>query len=378
MKAIGIIIATKSSPALGSLAANRATSSIPFAGAYRTIDFHISNMSNSGIKKIAIISQANTKSLHDHLRSSKWWNIGRKKEGLHVLSPVMGDSSASFYRGSADAVFKNLDFLEKSYEEFVVLANGDCVCKIDFNDVIKEHKKSGADITIVTQKNTRGLDMRLLGNVVIGEDNRVLELVEQPLEPISDTYFTGVYVMRRKLLIDFVKSLAQEHRYRLREDLLSRYVKHINIQSYNLDSYWSTIHTTELYFKSNMDFLNDEIRHDMFRQAPYIYTKPKDLPPAKYNFRSTVKNSIVGRGSIIDGNVLDSVIFRDVKIGVNSTVRNSIVMELTIIGDNVHLENCIIDKDCIVENDVVYIGDPNNIKVFEKGSRITIHDELKS
>ncbi len=377
MRAVGIIIATKSSPALGDLTEDRATSSIPFAGAYRTIDFHISNLSNSGIKKIAIISQSNTKSLHDHLRSAKWWNIGRKKEGLHVLSPIMSDSSASFYRGSADAIYKNIDFLEKSYEEFAVLANGDCVCKIDFQDVIAQHASSKADITIVTQKNTRGLDMTLLGNVVLDDDGRVLELVEQPLEPYSDIYFTGIYVLRRKFLIEILKKMASDYRYKLREDLLARHVKQLHIQSYNLESYWCTIHTTDLYFKSNMDFLNDEIRHSMLREAPFIYTKPKDLPPVKYNFNSTVKNSIVGRGTIVDGNILDSVVFRDVKIGANSTIRNSIVMELCTIGDNVHLENVILDKNCIVENDVVYIGDPNNIKIFKKRSLITIHDEIK-
>ncbi len=378
MKAIGIIIATKSSPALGDLTLRRSTSSVPFGGAYRTIDFHISNMSNSGVKKIAIMSQANTKSLQDHLRSSKWWNIGRKQEGLHVLSPIMNDYSASFYRGSADAIFQNLEFLEKSYSEFVVIANGDCVCKIDFTDVVDQHIKSGADITIVTQKNKRNLDMRLLGNVVLNEDGRVLNLEEQPLEPISDTYFTGIYVMRRKFLIEYVKQLASEHRYSLRKDLIVRYKNKLHIQSYNLDNYWSSIHTTELYFKANMDFLNDQYRQAMFRQEPYIYTKPKDLPPAKYNFNATVKNSIIGRGSIIDGNVLNSVVFRDVRVGENSTIRNSIVMELTVIGNNVHLENVILDKECIVDNDVVFVGDPENVTVFKKGSHITVLDELKA
>ncbi len=219
--------------------------------------------------------------------------------------------------------------------------------------------------------------MRLLCNVVLNDDGRVIEIEEQPLEPISDTYFTGIYVIRRKLLIDFLKSLALDYRYRLCEDLLARYKNHLNIQSYNLENYWITVHNTELFFKANMDFLNDKIRHSMFREAPYIYTKPKDLPPAKYNFNATVKNSIVGRGSIIDGNVLDSVVFRDVKVGENSTVRNSIIMELATIGNNVHLENVILDKDCIVDNDVVYIGDPDNVKIFKKGSHITIHDESK-
>lgn len=374
MKAIGIIVATESSPSLGSLTANRSNSSVPVACAFRTIDFSISNMSNSGIKKIGIISQSNTKSLYDHLRSSKWWNIGRKKEGLFVLSPNMSDASASFYRGTADAIYQNIDFLTKSYEEYVVLANGDCIYKIDYDDVIKAHINSKADMTVVTQRNTRGFDMCELGNVILNNEGRIIQFEDKPLEPISDIYFTGIYVLRRELLIKILLKMAEDHRYRMREDLLSRYRNTLFIKSYDLKEYWSSINTTTMYFNANMDFLKDDIRKT-FREGPSIYTKAKDLPPVKYNFNANVKNCIIGRGSIIDGNVFDSVIFRDVKVGSNSTIKNCIIFEQTVIGDNVHLENVILDKNCTVENDLFYIGNPNKIKVFEKGRNISMQED---
>ncbi len=374
MKAIGIILATRSSLSLGSLASHRAPASIPMAGSFRALDFPISSMSNSGIKKIGIITQSNTKSIFDHLRSGKWWNIGRKKEGLFVLAPAMTDHGSSFYRGTADAIFKNIDFLKKSYEDYVVLTNADCIYKIDFNDMIEAHAKSGADITIAVQKNTRGLDMRELGNVIYDENKKLTNFEDQPIEPLSDTYFAEIYVFSRKHLIEMIEKLNQENRFRIRQDLLMRYRNHLNIQCYEIDNYWSSIATTEMYYKTNMDFLDDEIRNAMFREGAKVYTKPKDLPPVKYNFSATVKNSIVGRGSIIDGSVLNSVVFRDVKVGAYSTVRNSIVMESTIIGNNVHLENVIVDKGCIIENDVVLIGDPNNIKTIAKGKRFSVQD----
>lgn len=376
MKAIGIIIATESSPSLGSLTANRSNSSVPVTSAFRTIDFSISNMSNSGIKKIGIISQSNTKSLFDHLRSSKWWNIGRKKGGLFVLSPSISNTSTNFYRGTADAIHQNIEFLTKSLEEFVVITNGDCIYKIDFNDAITAHANSDADITIVTQKNTRNYNMRELCNVVLDNNGRVTQLEEKPLEPISDTYFTGIYIIRRELLIKILIKMAEDHRYRMREDLLHRYRNTLKIQSFDLKSYWSSIHTTTMYFNANMDFLKDDVRKT-FREGSSIYTKSKDLPPVKYNFTANVKNCIIGRGSIIDGNVFNSIIFRNVKIGVNSTIKNCIIFEQTVIGDNVHLENVILDKNCLVDNDLFYIGNPNKIKVFEKGRHITsIEDRL--
>ncbi len=374
MKAIGIILATRTSRGLETLAAHRAPASIPVAGSFRALDFPISSMSNSGIKKIGIITQSNTKSIFDHLRSGKWWNIGRKKEGLFVLAPSMTDHGSSFYRGTADALYQNLDFLKKSFEEYVVITNADCIYKVNFNDIIKRHASTGADVTIAVQKNTRGLDMCELGNVVVGEDGRLLAFEDQPIEPVSDTFFAEIYVFSRKHLIELLERLNNENRFRLREDLVVRYRNHLNIMCYELDSYWSSIATTEMFYKTNMDFLNDEIRTAMFREGARVFTKPKDLPPVKYNFSSTVKNSIVGRGSIVDGSILNSVVFRDVKVGAYSTIRNSIVMESTIIGNNVHLENVIVDKGCIIENDVVLIGDPKNIKVIGKGKRFSVQD----
>ncbi len=374
MKALGIILATRSSRALGPLTSHRSRSSIPVAGSFRALDFPISSMSNSGIKKIGIITQSNTKSIFDHLRSGKWWNIGRKKEGLFVLSPSMNDNGTNFYRGTADAMYQNLDFLKKSFEEYVVVTNADCIYKLDFNDMIAAHAKSGADVTIAVQKNTRGLDMRELGNVIHDADGRLVNFEDEPIQPISDVFFAEVYVFSRKHLIEILEKMNAENRFRLREDFLIRYRSHLNMQCYYIDSYWSSMTNIKAYYRTNMDFLNDEIRTKMFREGARIFTKPKDLPPVKYNFNATVKNSIVGRGSIIDGSVLNSVVFRDVKVGAYSTVRNSIVMESTIIGNNVHLENVIIDKGCIIENDVVLIGDPNNIRVIEKGRRFSVQD----
>ncbi len=370
MKAVGIILATSSNQALAPLTDKRATSSIPVAGGYRAVDFSISNMSNSGIKKIAIISQTNTNSIYDHLRSGKWWNIGRKKEGLYVLSPSYNNNGASFYRGSADALYQNITFLKKSFEEFVVVTHGDCIYKLDFNDVIKHHVKTNADVTIVTQRNKRKIDMTALTNVTIDSLGKISYLEPKPLDPVSDTYSTGIYVFRRKQLIEILTEMASNYRYSLTEDLFFRYRNHLNIQSYDLASYWNQLTTIDMYFQTNMDFLKEDVRHFMFRQYPPIYTKVKDLPPAKYNFDSVVKNSMVGRGSIIDGTVLNSVIFRDVKVGRNSTLKNCIVIGPTQIGDNCHLENVIIDKGSIVENDTNFVCKPNDIKVFEKGATI--------
>lgn len=374
MRAVGIILAAKSSKALAPLTDHRSTSSVPIAGAFRALDFPISNMSNSGIKEIAILSQANTKSLYDHLRSGKWWDIGRKKEGLFVLSPVMNAEWNNSYKGSADAIYQNLDFLENCYDDYVVITTGDNISKIDYRDVIEHHKNSKADITIVTQKNTRGLNMRELGNVVMDTSGRVINFEEKPIDPISDVYFTGVYVLRRELLIELIKRLNSEHRYRLKEDLIIRYRNHLNIQCYDFKGYWNSINTVEAFFRTNMDFLDLDIRNRLFRDKPSIRTKARDLPPVKYNFNATVKNSIVGRGSIIDGAVVDSVVFRDVRVGANSTVKNCIVMDLVVIGENCHLENVIIDKNCCFDNGVVHVGELEKIHVYKKGVHITTQD----
>lgn len=367
MRAIGIILAGGNNERLGQLTKPRATSAMPVGSSYRAIDFPLSNMVNSGINKVAVITQYNSRSLHDHLASSKWWDFGRKKGGLFVFTPYVSNDNAFWFRGTADSMYQNLTYLEKSNQQYVVIASGDCIYKMDFNFAIDYHIEKGADITVVC-KDMKDKDVRDYGVMTLDSDNRILEFEEKPVEPDSSTISLGIYIINRTLLMKMLESTNQESRYDFVKDILIRYRKKIKIYGCFYDGYWSNINSLNSYYNINMDFLDADIRNKFTKEFPYIATKPKDEPPAKYNPTSVSKNIIVGCGSILNGYAENSVLFRRVFTGENSTIKNSIIMDGCYIGSNCYIENAIFDKQVVISDGKRVVGTKENPVMVDKST----------
>ena len=369
MKAVGIVLAGGKRNGLGALTAQRNVAAVPVGGSYRAIDFALSNLSNSGIKKVAVISQHNTRSLMDHISSSKWWGFGRKKTGLFLFTPHMVSAETFTYRGTADAIYQNIDFLKKSNEPYVVIVSGEQVTKMDFSKLIQYHIEKNSDITIMC-KSMGGKDVRDYGVVNLDEDMRMVELEEKPLEPQGDTISLGVYVIGRELLIHLLEELESEARYSFVNDILIRYRRKLKIHGYMFEGYWRTIKDIEAFYGINMDFLKPEVRDLLFKTPAHIYTKAKDEPPAKFNDYSNISTSIISGGDIINGTVENSILFRKVFVGENAVIKNSIIMEGCTIGRGAVLENVILDKQIYVSEGQRLIGTPKEILVYPKRSII--------
>ena len=374
MKAIGIILAGGNNRMMRELSNKRAIAAMPIAGSYRAIDFALSNMTNSRIQKVAVITQYNARSLNEHLSSSKWWDFGRKQGGLFVFTPTITAESSNWYRGTADSLYQNMQFLKQSHEPYVVIASGDAVYKLDYNKVLEEHIATGADITVVCKDIQPGEDdINRFGVVKLADDNRVISFEEKPIVAETNTASIGVYVVRRRQLIELLEACAAEGRSDFVNDILVRYKNVKKIYAYKLDSYWRNIGTIDSYFKTNMDFLKKDIRDYFFRQHPDVYSKVEDLPPAKYNGDAAVSNSLIASGSIINGTVEDSVLFKKVYIGNNCVIKNSIILNDVHIGDNCYIENCIVESRDTLRANTVHTGDPNEIKVIvEKNFRYAL------
>jgi len=370
MNAVGIILAGGKNRRLGLLTKNRATSALPVGSCYRAIDFPLSNMTNSGIGKVAVMTQYNSRSLHDHLSSSKWWDLGRKQGGLFVLSPFLANDHASSFRGTADSIYQNLTFLRRSKEKYVVISSGDCIYKMDYNDMLKFHRAQEADISIAYRHVPHHEDIRRYGVLQLDDQGRLIDMEEKPLDPISNLASTGVYIIGRELLISLIEELASEGRSDLVRDLFSRYRKRLRIFGYHFDGFWRNVGSIDSYFNCNMDFLDKGVRDTFIANAPHIQTKPKDEPPAKFNSAATVSNSLIGSGTILDGCAYTSIIFRNVRIGEHSNVRNSLLMEGAKVGRNCVIEYAILDKEVVVRDGAKVLGNPNAIVVVEKGSVI--------
>ncbi len=374
MRAIGVILAGGNSSRMGELSAKRAVAAMPVTGSYRAIDFSLSNMTNSHIQKVAVFTQYNSRSLNEHLNSSKWWDFGRKQGGLYVFTPTITSTNSYWYQGTADALYQNISFLKDSHEPYVVIASGDGIYKLDYNKVLEEHIRKGADITVVCKDiNPEEDDVSRFGVVKYNDDMQVIDFEEKPLVAQTQTASIGVYVIRRRQLIELLEACAKEGRTDFVKDILIRYKNVKKIYAYKMDSYWRNIGTIESYYKTNMDFLKKDIRDYFFRQYPDVYSKVDDLPPAKYNKDAVVNNSLIASGCIINGTVENSVLFKKVYVGNNCVIRNSIILNDVHIGDNSVIENCIVESRDTLRANTIHTAESGQIKiVVEKNFRYAL------
>ena len=369
MKAVGIILAGGSSNKLRQLTSNRAPAAMPIAGSYRAIDFALSNMSNSGIQKVAVFTQYNARSLNEHLNSSKWWDFGRKQGGLYVFTPIITADNGYWYRGTADAIYQNLDFLKKCHEPYVVISSGDAVYKLDYEKVLEYHMDKKADITVVCKELADEDDVRRFGTVKMDDDKRILDFEEKPMVATSHTISTGIYIIRRRLLIELIEQCQEDERYDFVSDILIRYKNLKKIYGYIINDYWSNIATVDAYYQTNMDFLNKDLRNYFFKEHPEICTKVSDLPPAKYNPGTDVKNSLIASGCIVNGIVENSILFKKVFVGNNCVIKNSIILNDVYLGDNTYIENCIVESNSTIRANTRHVGDETIKVIVEKNER---------
>lgn len=372
MRAIGIILAGGNNKKMKELSNKRAIAAMPIAGSYRAVDFTLSNMSNSHIQKVAVLTQYNAKSLNEHLSSSKWWDFGRKQGGLYVFTPSITADNGYWYRGTADSIWQNIGFLKSSHEPYVVIAPGDGVYKLDYNKVLEYHIAKRADITVVCKDLPAGTDVSRFGVVTMNEDSRIMNFEEKPMAARSNTISTGIYIVRRRQLIELIEKCAEEERFDFVNDILIRYKGIKKIYGYKLDSYWSNISTVDAYYQTQMDFLKENVRDYFFKQYPDVYSKVDDLPPAKYNPGAQVKNSLISSGCIINGQIENSVLFKKVYIGNNCVIKNSVILNNAYIGDNTVIENCIVESRGTVRANTSYITEPGQTPriVLDKNERM--------
>ena len=276
MRAIGIILAGGNNHRMKELSQKRAIAAMPIAGSYRSIDFALSNMSNSHIQKVGVFTQYNARSLNEHLSSSKWWDFGRKQGGLFVFTPTVTYDNSFWYRGTADAIYQNLAFLKNSHEPYVIIASGDCVYKMDYNKVLEYHIEKKADITVVCKDMPAGTEVERYGTLKMNEECLIEDFEEKPIVAKSNTISCGIYIIRRRQLIELIEKSAEEDRHDFVRDILIRYKNLKKIYGYKIKEYWRNIASVEDYFSTNMDFLKPEIRDYfflfLFFTESYVFT----------------------------------------------------------------------------------------------------------
>lgn len=371
--AMGIIITGGRKESMKELVAKRSVAAIPVAGKYRAIDFVLSNMINAGIDKVGVVTQYSFRSLMDHLGSGKEWDLDRRKDGLFIFPPFLAGDDSGWYRGSADGMHNNLTFLKRSIEEYVIIATGNTVYRKDFNELLEEHINSEADITIMYRdmSDMPEDELKNFGMLTFAEDGRIIDLQEKPANPIGQMGSTGVYVIKRELLIDLLLESHAHGHYDFVKDILIRKMDKLIIKGVEFKGYWRAMASIDQFYRCNMEMIDPSVNKEVFHTGiGRIFTKVKDETPTKYNEEAEVKHSIIADGCIIEGEVYNSVLSRGVKVGKGSVVRNSIIMQDSIIGENVQLDYVIFDKEVQIGNHKVLKGEESYPTIVAKHAKI--------
>ncbi len=347
---LGLVFANMHDITVGDLTKSRTMGSILFGGRYRLIDFPLSNMVNSGICEVGVITKSNYQSLLDHLGSAREWDLSRKKGGLHILPPF-GHVETGLYRGRLEALYGALSFIKSSLTEYVVLSDCDVVTNMDYKPIVEQHVESGADITVVTTTKVVSTEQALNSTVfAVGVDGRIHDvLVRCPISGQA-TISLNTFVMKKDFLIDLIQTSFARGMYSFEQDVLQARVKELNIRSYNYDKFFRKIDNVLSYFNANLDLIDVENSKALFLPKRPIYTKVRDNAPSKYGLDSSVTNSLIADGCVIEGEVENCVLFRGVKIGKGSKVKNSILMQDTIIGKDCEISYVITDKNVNICN----------------------------
>ena len=357
MNAFGIIFANIHDGNLPEMTTRRTIGSVPFGCRYRLIDFTLSNMVNSNINKVGVITHFNYQSLMDHLGTGKDWDLARRSGGIKILPPYItaydNTSGDSLESSRLHSLKGSLNFITRSTEEYAVLSDCDAICNIDLNKVMEFHLQNDADITIVGKKAI--LHREDVGKQIILEtdaDGNVVEFMEQTSDLSGERIIsTNIIILKRELLLSIVlEALSHNHRH-LYKDSFSSCLESKKIVVYEHTGYYATIKSITDYYKCNMELLDSDTRESLFnvsRRA--IYTKVRNSTPTKYDSTAIVENSLVADGCIIEGTVRNSILFRGVKIGKGTVVENSIMLQDTYTGENVKLNCVITDKNVVIRD----------------------------
>lgn len=367
--AIGIIFANLHEEHAPELVRRRTMGSVLYGGRYRLIDFVLSNMVNSGITTVGLMTSNNYRSLIDHIGNGKDWDLSRKDGGI-ILLPPFSEERDKLFTTRMEALSSLTGFLSRRTENYVVLTDCDYVARLDIADILAYHENTNADITLVTRK---GETEKKSDFMVIdaNESGRVTDIKLAPNltkgKPVD--LFANIMVVNRQFLLNLVEDSVIHGFTSFESDILVKQMESLNMYRYEFTGYYAGIDSLSAYYKHNMELLQKEVRDDLFAERD-IYTKVRDSAPSKYGENAVVKNSLISDGCEIEGVVENSILFRGVKVSKGAVVRNSIIMQDNIIGQNTALDCVITDKNVVVSDKKSLSGCPELPYYIPKGTRL--------
>ena len=371
--AFGLIFAGEENTNLRELVLARSVAALPVGGRYRAIDFLLSNMVNSGIRNVGIITQKNYQSLMDHLGSGKEWDLSRKTDGLFILPPFDNAEDTGIYKGVCDAIKGSMPYIKRASQEYCLLTGSGTIYTTTYNKMFRAHIETQADITILYNIEKERFyngesykDLRLFTD----ETGRIEKMEYNFTESKSDKRCMDAFLIRKSLLEYLINDSVAHGYYDFIKDVIMKNVRRLRIMAVEHSGYAKRLDSVNSYYKMNLDLLDPQVQNDLFYTGNPVYTKIKDEVPVKYLESGVASNSLLANGCVIDGEVTDSVLFRSVKIAKGAKVKGCVIMQEVEIDRNCFLENVIIDKNCHIREGRRLAGYINYPVIVRKGSVI--------
>ena len=366
MNVMGIIFANDG--AIGTLTDKRTTASVPFGGRYRQVDFHLTNMTAAGIRHIGIISRHNYQSLMHHIGSGEEWGLELGEGGLEFLTPY-AMSTTDNYRGKLETLYSAMDFLEYGNDEYVIMSGSAIQSNMDMKKLLDAHIKSGKDITVVTKAGIANGVKQLDLAVKLDKNGQIADMAVDYVAPADYLASMDIFVLSKNWLMDRVKECVAHNLYHMDRDLVlglwQKKAATVNIYQFSGIAMYNE--SVEEYFANSLALIDSDVRHNMFGGHHTVFTKVRDRVPSYYGENCHIDNSIVADGCMLDGDVKNSVLFRQVTICDGAQVEDCLIMNDSVVGENSELKCVILDKDVTVRPGSKLIGTPKNPIIIKRG-----------
>jgi glucose-1-phosphate adenylyltransferase len=368
MSVLTLILAGGEGSRLSILGEKRAKPAVPFGGKYRIIDFALSNAVNSGLYRVAVLTQYRPHSLMQHIGMGDPWDLDRRRpEGVQIWQPYRGRRDQDWYRGTSDALYQNRAFIAGDGSDITLVLSGDHIYKQDYRDLLRYHRETGADLTVAVM-HVRPDEVHRFGIMSVDSDQRITRFTEKPKQSESTLASMGIYVfntdfMLRRLEEDAADSSSAHD---FGKSIIPKMVENDNVFAYPFKEYWVDVGTIDAYWSTSLELLHDQPALDLNDPEWVIHTRSEERPPVKFGPHGEVENSLLSNGCEIDGTVINSVLSPGVRVARGAVVRDSVIMNDTVIEAGALVDRCVFDKEIVVgEGAQIGVGDDNAPSALE-------------
>lgn len=352
MTALGIIFSSIHNETVEEITRKRTSAAIPFGGRYRLIDFPLSNFINAGVKNVGVLVRKNYASLMDHIGSGVDWDLARKNGGLRVFPPFASHNTDYVYQSRLEALRGILPYLNRSKEDVVILTDSDSVNVINYTEALAEHEEHNADMTLIYKNMVVTEDLTDNLSIVLDKDSKVTKASLKSRKGLTANVVINACIINRELLITLIYDSISNGASSFHRDIIFDNVNSLRVFGYEYKDNYVRMISLANYYKANLMLLNKETRDVLFNSNRRIYTKVSDSAPTRYGKEAKIENSFIADGCEIEGTVINSVLFRGVKVAKGTVIKNSVLMDETKVGSKCELNCVITDKRATITDNV--------------------------